>query len=517
MAVRGGRIAATADVREWTGPDTEYLDLGGGFAMAGLVDVHTHTDGGYKELFECVLPPEASFDDILAAVRSAASGRGEHEWIVGGSWPNTLADRLGSRAALEALDDAAGGRPVLLSDDSYHNRWVSSAALRAAGIVDGGDGVVCDPQDGRPVGLLTEPAGIAVDRAAAAAQGDIHEREVRGTAHAVSTLNSFGITAFGEAAASLATLRALDRLDHEGTLSAWAVSAMMARDPIRGSEPVGEALFEQGQQLRGRCHLPTFVKIFLDGVPPSRTAYFLEPYVPSGDQDDQWRGRPAMDSAELTEWLRVAARRNLSVKIHCSGDASVRQALDAVARLRADGDRDTIVHIAHAHFVDPADLGRFAELDVVADMSPPLWFPGPLVDQTSAPLGQARLQRLSPCRDLIDAGALLAGGSDWPVSEPNPWPAIAGLVTREDPTGRRTGALGPHQRLTVAEALAMYSHNGARALRIDDRTGSLRPGRSADFIVLDRNPFDVDPHDLAETQVLATYFAGKRIEKNSNT
>lgn len=119
---------------------------------------------------------------------------------------------------------------------------------------------------------------------------------------------------------------------------------------------------------------------------------------------------------------------------------------------------------------------------------------------------------MQPNRALLDSGALVAGGSDWPVSEsPNAWEGIEGLVTRRDPTGAHPGALWPEQAITLAEAIEVFTLGSARATGLDDVTGSLSPGKSADFLVLDRDPFRASPTDLAATTVAETWFAGKRV------
>jgi hypothetical protein len=166
--------------------------------------------------------------------------------------------------------------------------------------------------------------------------------------------------------------------------------------------------------------------------------------------------------------------------------------------------------VAHGQFVHPDDLARFAALDVFADISPFLWVPGVIPEAIAGVLPPERAARMQPNRALLDSGALLAGGSDWPVSEsPNAWEGIAGLVTRHDPLGRRPGALWPEQAITLAEAIEAFTLGGARACGLDDVTGALIPGRSADFAVLDRDPFRTA--DVAATQVVETWFAGRRV------
>lgn len=507
LAVKDGKIVSPDDV----GPDTEVVDLGGAFVMPGLVDVHNHhAMAGRADLFELTFGGGAGFDDILDAVRARAASLGPDEWLTGGAWASTLVETMSSATARRALDEAAGGRPVSLADDSRHNRWVSSRALALAGITaatpDPPGGVIVR-DGGEPSGLLLEAAGVLVERVTGGLTPAQHRRASR---RAIEVLHGFGVTAFQDAGVSTDILGALKTLDDDGELNAWVVSSLLVNDPIFGFDPVGAPLLEVAGNYRSEHHRPDFVKIFLDGVPPTRTAAFLDPYLPDDVHGGCFHGSTTMPPDELTEWLRTAASAGFSAKVHCTGDASVRQFLDAVSRLRAEGFTETRFQVAHGQFVHRDDLPRFAALGVAADISPFLWVPGVIPEAIAEVLPAARASRMQPNRTLLDTGALVAGGSDWPVSEsPNAWEGIAGLVTREDPHGRRPGALWPEQAITLAEAIEVFTLGGARACGLDDVTGSLAPGRSADFVVLDRDPFKTA--DVAGTQVTETWFAGRRV------
>ncbi|MQA12406.1 MAG: amidohydrolase family protein, partial [Pseudonocardiaceae bacterium] len=413
--------------------------------------------------------------------------------------------------------EAAGGRPVLLRDDSCHNRWVSSAALAVAGIDanstdPAGGTVVRDPATHAPVGLLIESALIPVERAHAASAPASVEQNAGASRRGIEILHSFGITTFQDAAASLPMLEALKHLDDTGRLDAWVVTSLTVNDKVFGTHPLGQDLIDRRETYRSTHHRPDFVKIFLDGVPTSKTAAFLEPYLPDDMHGADWRGEATMSQDELTGWLLRVAAQGLSAKIHCTGDRSVRMTLDAVAAARAAGHTAPAFHIAHGQYIADEDLPRLAELSVVADLSPALWFPGVIVEAICACIPRERAERLHPNRDLLDAGVLIARGSDWPVApSPNPWYGIHGLVNRADPTGTFPGRLWPEQAITVAEALHAYTLGAAHAMGTDDVTGSLKPGKSADFVVLDRDPLAVPVDDLAATTVDQTWFAGRKV------
>lgn len=199
--------------------------------------------------------------------------------------------------------------------------------------------------------------------------------------------------------------------------------------------------------------------------------------------------------------------------MHAAGDGSVHAGLDAVAAARkANGNSGLHHELAHAGYVEPSDIPRFAQLDVIPDFSPIIWYPSPIIQSVINAVGP-RGQHYWPTRDLLKAGALIATGSDWPAAVPdqNPWMGIEALVTRKDPRGITPGSLWPEQAVSLDEALKIYTLNGARALRLESRIGSLQPGKSAQIIVLDRNPFKIPAADIGDTQVRMTYFEGKLV------
>lgn len=520
LAVADGRILAVGsdeEVAAHRGEATTVRELGGAFVMPGIVDAHNHhASAGKADLFELTFSAEAGYDEILEAVRAEAAGKGPDEWVIGSRWGSGLLPRLSRDAARRDLDEASGGRPVMLTDDSLHNRWVSSRALELAGVTrrspdpDGGE-LVRDPESGEPTGLVLEAAGLIEDavRRSRALSDEQFERAV---ARAIELAHGFGITAFQDAAIGLAGMRALKALDDRGKLDSWVVTSMAVNERIFGYPEVGDALLARRDEFRSEHHRPDFIKIFLDGTPPGRSGAFLHPYLPDAAHGDRFRGDTTMSPDELLGWLRKAAERGVSAKVHCTGDAAVRLVLDAVETLRGEGFTDTIYQIAHGQFIDPADLPRLGRLGVAAEISPFLFFPGVIADALGTVRPADELERIAPIRSLIDTGALVAGGSDWPVSaHPHAWEAIQGLVTREDPYGRRPGTLGAQEAITLAEAIEVFTINGARAMGIDDVTGSLAPGKSADFVVLDRDPFETDVRRLVETTVAETWFAGRQV------
>ncbi|WP_244614160.1 MULTISPECIES: amidohydrolase [unclassified Brucella] len=521
VAIGGGRILAvgsTAEIEAYRTGETEVVDLGGRMAMPGFVDVHNHIMmGGQADLFETQLPAGASVDDICAHVRRQAEAAVPGQWIIANQWGADMITALNSEASLAKLDAASLDHPVLLRDETMHNRWVNSVALQMCGIANdqpdppaGSFGR--DPATGRLTGLLVESAAGIVERVAAD-----HFTEAMGEAaiaRAVEIVNSYGVTAFQDAASVLPIMKALTGLDNKGKLTAWAVTSLPLIEPSFMFGLSGDELLALRDEYRTRHVRPNFTKIFLDGVPGARTSAFHDAYLDDGVHPRGYRGETLVTYPDLVQHIDKSEKLGMGLKIHCTGDYAVTEMLDAVEAVRHfNGPAKVMHHIAHASYVRPQDVERFAKLSVVADLSPMMWYPTTFLEGHKEAMGDERATRFWPIADLHKSGALLAGGSDWPVIPvPDPWTGIEGMVTRQNPSGAFPGvALWPEQAIDLATAIRIFTLNSAIAMGIGEETGSIEPGKSADIIVLDQQVFDVAPDRIADTKVLTTYFAGRAV------
>jgi predicted amidohydrolase YtcJ len=520
FAVRDGRFLSVGDeisVRSAASSDVEVVDLEGRMVMPGMIDVHNHfLFAGRGELYETLFSPILSLDQILEQVRRAVAQKPASGWVVGGMVGSRLLATLTSES-LDALDSVSEGYPVLLRDDSFHNRWVNTAALQLAGIDAStpnppGGAIGRDHDTGKLTGLLTEAAVAMVESVVSKALASNPRLDIDAASHAVRRLNSLGVTAFQDAVTLRSVMAATKAMDEAGILTCWVVGSLPVVESSLSPGEFGEPMYALRDQYRSRHFRPDAGKIFMDGVPTTRTASMLEPYMPDGQHPCCFCGTSFLTVPQLARAIADAEREGLSVKIHCTGDGSVRDALDAIEVCRVFRGPGCKHHIAHASFIDPADIPRFAGLNVVADLSPMIWVPSVISEAIQSVLSLERGQHIFPNRDLHEAGALLAMGSDWPiVPDPNPLLGIQGMVTRCDPSGQFEGALWPEQALELATALQASTINPAIAMGIDDETGSITTGKSAEFIVLDRNLFDIAPQEIASTRVLATYFEGRKV------
>ncbi len=521
VAIRDGHFVHVGDsaaAQAYRGPATTVVDLQGAMVMPGINDAHVHAQrGGVKSLYECNFPFSSTPEQIATQVAKCVAENPDLLWIRGGQWDSGFFDTHDIASPRAFLDAVSGDKAVLLNDDSNHNGWVNSRALALAGIdkdtPDPSDGtIVRDPVTGEPNGLLLEGAEQRVsDQLPEWSEAQLQA----GAREALRIANSFGITGLKEAYSEPHAMAAFQALEAANELTAHLALGIQTPYGHRDG-PLDYAAIDAQRDRYASDGLHTaFVKVFMDGVPTaSRTAAMLEPYTPEHNEAESHRGMLHLAPELLTQDLIELDKRGYTVKIHTAGDRSVRVALDAIAAARkANGNSGLRHELAHAGYIDPEDVPRFAELDAVADLSPYLWHPSPIIDSVVAAVGSPRGEQYFPVRSLLEANAPILAGSDWPaaVETIDPWLGIEALVTRQDPRGQFPGSFWPEEAITLADALRIMTLGGARAMRLDQRTGSIEVGKSADMIVLDRDPFAIEPQDISEIRVLRTLFAGNTV------
>jgi hypothetical protein len=255
------------------------------------------------------------------------------------------------------------------------------------------------------------------------------------------------------------------------------------------------------------------VKIFADGVIeyPSLTAAMLAPYLDAQGRPTSNRGPSYFRQDNLNQIVAAADAAGFTVHVHAIGDRAVRSALDAFAYSRQkNGPSDNRDQIAHLELIDPADFSRFKALGVIANLQL-LWAERDdyIAKATLRFIGPERSRYLYAARSLRDAGALIAGGSDWDVSSFNAFVAMEHALTRAQARGKKP--LLPEQSLKIEDVVDAYTINAAYALKQERTTGSLESGKRGDLIILDRDIFTLDPFDLHNTRVLATYLDGRKV------
>ena len=515
-------VGSDEDAEAYIGPQTEVVELEGRLVLPGLVDAHLHPLGGaIKELYQCNFPFSADPDEIKQTIARCVAERPDAEWITGGQWDSGFFERFEMESPRSFLDEVSGAAAVFLSDDSGHNGWANSRALKLAGVSaetpDPTGGTIQHETDGTPSGILLETAqGLAY----AVIPKYSDEQFVEAARWFSDYANAFGITAAKAAAIEEDEIAGFVAADESGALNVHMATSIRT--------PYGhrvEALdYDEIDRIRDTYaseHVHTgFVKIFLDGVPtPARTAAMLDPYLPDEAHGDDFTGGNLHVGLEtLAADLVELDQRGYTVKMHAAGDRSVQVGLNAIEVARKSlGNSEKRHELAHAGYIHPDDVSRFAELNAVADLCPILWHPSPIIDAVISAVGKERGEQYWPTRDLLDANAPILAGSDWPSAVPdaNPWPGVEAFVTRRDPRGDAEGALWPEQAITLEEAIEIYTVHGARAMKMEDRIGSIEVGKLADFIVLERNIFEIPIDEVADTMIRRTYFEGKLVYENN--
>ncbi|MGF1730191.1 amidohydrolase [Photobacterium kasasachensis] len=491
---------------------TKIVDLQGMTVVPGLYDSHIHPVGaGEKLLFECSFPQEAGLDEILSAVKGCVSTIPQGSWIVGGSWGAELFTRA-SAETLAKLDKVSNGRPVVLTDFSHHNVWANSAAMAQAGISQDyvkqyGELVKTDT-DGSLTGFFIEQAGEGIHQAIPARS----DNDYKMAAHrAITELNKVGIIGVKDSYVFEKEYKAWKQLDDAGMLTANVALSWGWPTASNLTQAQKQKAFEKMVKPSSGHLNAKFAKMTLDGIPPTKTAAMLAPYNPG---EIKILGTLNYSETLLATNLMWLDKNGFTTQVHAVGDRAARTMLNAVEKVRqVQGDSGLRHEIAHACIVDPADIKRFSELNVVPNFSPIFWYPSPIQSGLEMVLGKERATRNCEMKTLTENGSLPTGGSDWPVSaDVNPWKAMESMVTRKDPNGQRPDeTLWPEQRITIEQAIQMYTINGAMAQRIDDKSGSIEVGKSADMLILSQDVFNITPDRIGETEVQETIFEGKTV------
>ncbi len=450
----------------------------------------------------------------LEAVAAYAASNPERGWISGGGWQ--MPDFAGGTPRREELDAVVGDRPVFLINTDGHGAWVSTRALELAGVhtatEDPFDGRIERDADGTPSGTLHEGAMRLVSDLLPAPG---HAELVAALVDAQQHLHALGITAWTDASVTPEEQHAYQTLSDTGRLTA-RVSLALWWDRHRGLEQIDDLCARRDVAGGERLTAGT-VKIMQDGVIENTTAAMLEPYLGWDGAPTTNRGLRYLDPELLTDAVTRLDRQGFQVHVHAIGDAAVRDALDAFESARhAGGDGARRHAIAHLQVIQPSDRPRFAELGVIA-CAQPYWaqLEAQMTDLTLPVLGASRGELQYPWASLLDRGARLAFGSDWPVSTPDPLWGIEVAVTRADPEQRSQAPFLPDQRLSLENALRAATGGSAFLHHLDRQTGTIAPGMQADLAVLDGPLFGPHARPPADLGVALTLVDGEIVHRRA--
>jgi predicted amidohydrolase YtcJ len=534
VAIRGDRILAVgslAQVEKSAGAAARRVDLHGNFLMPGMIDAHAHPIGSPLVLGGGFILVTANFpdtkDSIPDLVRFVDKTLDEGTSRIGDTlFVGDIDIGYWSHAAdIDAVLSA--GRhakvPIALIGSDGHTGWFNQVARKRAGITAQYlRGLSAAERAYYGYGKDFAPNGFVVDVGLTRMRQSLPAPSPAFMLYAGQTavkyLNSLGITGWLDAAVvgvvggdlpltkgDAGSLTVYRELSRRGELTAHVA----AYPVIRPESGIGQ--IEIVEQLREQFKdVPNLtvpgLKVFADGVVeyPSQTAALTQPYVNSG------RSSPVLFDPQRFNALVVEAdRRGLIVHIHAIGDLAVKASLDAFGAARQANPAGTLPHtMTHAQFVDPADIARFAQYRVIAALQL-LWaVADPSTNEVVKPyIDPAIHSRMYPARSMLEAGATIAGASDWPVTSPNPFEAMAQAETRTGPQG----VLDASQRMPREAMLYAYTRNSAQVLNQQDSIGTLAPGKRADLVLVDRDLLAVSPAELRDAKVVWTMFGGRTV------
>lgn len=522
VGLSAGRVLAVGtdeQIRALAGKDARIIDARGATVLPGLIESHLHLFLGGSELAHLQLLGIKGAEDLTAAVQSYAAAHPDRPVIVGQGCDYAI---LGRSLTRHDLDAVLPDRPVILIAADHHTGWANTAALQAAGILQGralnpGNEIVMGA-DGLASGELREfeakapvlrlagedrvMAGIATgeEPVPPPTEADIMADSVamaRGLEHCARN----GLTSLVNMDGNLYSLRVLDALRQQGRLTARVRVPFHYRPHRQPADLAGATAMTQAfddDWLSSR-----FVKFFMDGVIDSTTAVRLDDYP----GQPGYKGAPALHTPESFAAACIEAdRRGLQIATHAIGDGAVRRTLDGYAAARAaNGPRDARHRIEHIEMIDRADIPRLAELGVVASIQP-CHAPGALdfpFQPTMDVIGESRWADAYLCRTLAEAGAHLAFATDWPVADVNPLRCIQSALTRGPYPG------GVDERLSLHDVLAAYTIGGAYAEHTEDRKGMLRPGYLGDVVILSGDIETTPVDEIGAMSVTVTVCGGR--------
>ncbi|MBK9926994.1 MAG: amidohydrolase [Anaerolineales bacterium] len=502
IAIQGNRIlyvGANPKAESFRGPNTRVVDAQGRTVLPGLIDSHFHLLAGAKELRFAQLQNVRSLEMLRGELLNFAESNSRSEWIAGiGLVYGVLPD--GNSITRHHLDAIIPDRPVFLVAYDGHTSWANTEALRRADLLNGrelGDfDKVVMGEDGLATGELLEAAGSLVeDLIPVPTEGETLDLLAR----AVKMAAGYGLTSVHNMNDNIKNLRVYQMLETRGEMS-LRVYVPFRVDPEMKVDVLSEAVDMRSastNKVRGGL-----VKFFMDGVIETGTGLLLDDY----ECRPGWRGTSQFEPEHFAELALEADAHGLQVAVHCTGDGAVRRVLDTYELVRKqNGQRDSRHRIEHIELVDDSDVGRFAQLGVIASMQPlhaPKEVGSP--DPWPARVGPERYRRSFAWQTLRNAGAHLAFGSDWTVADMNPMTGIHAALNR---TPWQEG--DPNQAQTLEDVLLGYTRDAAYAEHMEHEKGLLKEGFLADVVMLSEDIFQTPKEEMLRVKAVLTICDGQ--------
>ncbi len=502
VAVKDGRIAAVGEAATaLIGPDTEIIDLEGSALFPGFVDAHAHLLGiGLREM-TLNLEGVGSVSELVEIAAAAAQETPAGETIYGRGWIETgwPEGRFPSRSD---LDEASTVHPIILERADGHAVVANSLALEKSGVTrdtpnpDGGR--IERDASGEPTGMLIDNAANLV-AGLVGAPSEAQKREAYRTGAGVYA--AYGWTGLHNMSVDPADVALIESEAASGGVPIRVYNAL---------DRAGYALVAKGpREAAGGRIITRAIKLYADGALGSRGAALAEPYADAPET----RGLLLMNEADAIPLLEQALKDGVQIATHAIGDRGNRLVLDWYEKAFADVPpaarkvAEPRWRVEHAQILDTDDIVRFKADRVIASMQPShaigdLYF-------APARLGEARLEGAYAWRSLLDAGARIAGGSDAPVERGDPLIEFYAAVARKDLKGQAGANWRPNEKITRAEALALFTSAPAYASFQEKDLGTIEPGKKADFTVFARDIMTVPEAEILSAEPVMTVVDGE--------
>ena len=522
VAIKDGAfvvVGSNADVVAVTGEGTNVIDLGGRMVMPGLVDTHNHMTGSSVSKANLSLSNPNDQEAMLADIKAFADANPDLTYIRGEAWnmgvfPNDSPTK-------DVLDEIVPDRPVFLLSQTGHEAWVNSKMLEMIGIDADSEQTTLlkwdvDPDTNEPTGNVREYVLSKIEQVLDPANPEKIAPALQGL---VSEFSANGFTSLKLAEGEIPWVQALILLDEQGKLDIRMFPSWLHRSHMASmSAEDSRATAARWEDFKSDRVYPRYVKMTYDGGPNSSTVLLFEDYV----DRPGFKGTTTVTPEEITDDMTYFNGLGLGMIVHVMGDASAGQLVTAFEQVRENnGDNSAPLHLSHALMTQPAEIERLSKvsdscIDFIA-----LQYPHPsMIGSFMPPIGQARYETFLNARSAADSGVSYSFGSDWPsVLEPNlnGFFQMQAWITRSDPSNPDSGTLNPEQALTLEQAVYGYTKGGIECLGFDwpDKLGSIEEGKLADFIVIDRNIFEIPTEELKETKVDLTVVGGEVVfERN---
>lgn len=477
------------------------IDGNGRTLIPGLIDAHGHVLSYGLSLLRVDLTGTGSEQEAVRLVVDFLHANSQVDWIQGRGWNQVLWDSNDFPTA-SSLDAMVSGKPIWLTRVDGHAGWANSAAMELAEVdretEDPVGGQIIHDEDGNPTGVFVD---AAMNYIRSKIPSSSMEEQKLAMTIAMKSLASYGLTSVHDAGVGSQAVEAYKQLVEDAPLPI-RVNVMLSASDSFYQDRLAEGHFRSADDTL----VIHSVKIVSDGALGSRGAALIEEY----SDDPGNTGLLRYDQERLEYLMRSGMNAGFQVNTHAIGDNANRIVLDNYERLIAETDsRDLRHRVEHAQVLRYEDILRFAELGVIPSMQATHATSDKNMAQDR--LGETRIQGAYAWRKLMDAGALIANGSDFPVESPNPFFGLHASITRQDQTNEPPGGWFPEESMTLEEAFASFTIDAAFAGHQENLIGTLEPGKKADFIFLDRDIFNSPTSEIWQTQVLETWVNGNKV------